>query len=135
MMTKQTFIENVKTLADIHDDTDAERIAMVTLHVLRSQISTVENRDILDMLPADLDKLWINGTFQRFISLMQRLQTFDKQSFLEQVRETADIPSIDRTEQIVKAVFTTLKKAIPEIEVRHLKSELSNGVLDMWDTA
>jgi nucleoid DNA-binding protein len=134
-MNKAEFIDIVMQNSNFDDESDIERIVVAVFHVLRSQLSSVEHHDILYALPEDLESLWEGGWLQRFISRIQGLRVMDKDDFIEQVRETADIADKAEAEEAIRAVFIAFKSAIPKSETKHVHNELTNGVLDMWDAA
>lgn len=133
-MTKDEFIEIIREDTEL-DAEDAERIASAVLLTLRSRLSPEEITDISESLPQDIEDLWEGGWLQRFLSNLQSLRELDRYEFLEQVRQAADLPTLDEAEKITDVVFSALKSAIPEEEVEHVSGELPDDLRDFWKAA
>lgn len=133
-MTKQEFIEVVIKHTNLPAE-DAVRISTAVLLTLRSQLSLIEIYDIYETLPEDIDELWEGGILQRIMSRLQSLREMDKEDFIEQVREAADIKTTEEAEQVTEAVFLALKEAIPDREVEHITDDLPDDLSDLWKAA
>lgn len=133
-MTKQEFIDVVIKHIDLSNE-DAIRISTAVLLTLRSQLSVVEIYDIYETLPEDIDVLWEGSLLQRIMSRLQSLREMDKDDFIEQVREAADIKTTKEAEQATEAVFLALKEAIPDREVDHITDDLPDDLSDLWKAA
>lgn len=133
-MTKEEFLNIIKERAGI-DDEDAERMTTAVLLTLRSRLSHDEVIDIYENLSDDIEDLWEGGWLQRFMSLLQSFREMDREDFLEQVRQAADLPELADAENLTEIVFSALKAAIPEREVEHISNELPEDLRGFWKAA
>ncbi len=133
-MDKQEFLALVKEQANLNDS-DARRVARAVLLTLRSQLSRIEVIDIDETLPADIDSLWHGGWLQMLMTSLQSLRDLNKDEFVEQVRESADLRTKQEAEDIIRTVFHALKVAIPYQEVEHITNDLADDLQNMWKAA
>ncbi|MCL6473226.1 MAG: DUF2267 domain-containing protein [Firmicutes bacterium] len=133
-MDKQEFLNIIKTQTSL-DEKEAERLARAVLLTLNSQLSRLERADIHGVLPKDLDTLFHGSWLQTLMSGLQSLREFDKEEFVEQVRERADLSTTDEAANIIRIVFSALKEAIPQQEVEHINRDLPDDVRDLWRAA
>lgn len=133
-MDKQDFLNVIKTQTNL-DDNEAERIARAVLLTFSSQLSRLERADIHDVLSSDLDTLFHGSWLQTLMSSLQSLREFDKEEFVEQVRERADLSTTAEAETIIRVVFSALKEAIPQQEIEHINRDLPDDVSDLWRAA
>ncbi|MEW5707142.1 MAG: DUF2267 domain-containing protein [Actinomycetota bacterium] len=133
-MTKKEFLEIVSRKANI-DIADAERITSAVFQTLRSQLSREESVDIMLNLPEDIENIWEGNWLQKLTSLLQSFREMDKDEFIEQIREAADIRTSKEAELVAEVVFNTLKAAIPPREVEHISRDLPDNLKDLWKAA
>lgn len=133
-MDKQEFITLIKEKTGF-SDFDTQRVARAVLLTLRSQLSRIEVLDLDETLPTDIDSLWHGGWLQMLMTRLQSLRDLDKEEFIEQVREAADLHTKQEAEELTRIVFHALKKAIPCEEVEHISGDLADDLQDLWQAA
>ncbi|HEY3373886.1 MAG TPA: DUF2267 domain-containing protein [Candidatus Aquicultor sp.] len=133
-MTRDEFIDTIMEQASLSKE-DAQRITVAILHTLRSQLSKNEIRDVYDTLPEDIDRFWEGGWMQRVMSWLQGLRYLDREDFIEQVREAADVKTSAEAQRLADVVFSTLKRAIPSKEVEHISHDLPEDIQQLWNAA
>lgn len=134
LMCKDEFIEIVSRQAKLQLE-DAERITKSVLLTLRSRLSPVEVVELNESLTCDLEDLWDGGWLQKVVSTLQGFREFDRDEFLEQIRQAADLKTIEDATFITQSIFSVLKSAIPGSEIDAIASALPDDLREFWQTA
>jgi len=132
-MCKDEFVEIISKQVKL-DMEDAERVAKSVLLTLRSRLSPVEVVELNDNLACDLEDLWDGGWLQNIVSKLQSFRELDRYEFLEQIRQAADLQTIEDATYVTQNVFSVLKSAIPEQEVEAISNALPDDLREFWRT-
>ena len=135
-MDKPTFVNKVRQrLGDRFVATPEESIRAV-FQTLHERLPEGQAGHIASHLPKELKAEWDLGrgaTLRRQISGTGT--SFDRDEFLERVRQRAGLPTRDDAVHATRAVFATLQEALPEKDRRDTAGALPQPLRGLWETA
>jgi uncharacterized protein (DUF2267 family) len=113
----EQFIAEVKNLAEIESDEDAQKAIGATLETLRERLAGEEPSDLAAQLPPEIAP-FVEGDGGR--------ESFSVEEFYEQVARK-ESSSNDGAIRHARAVATVLQTALTGGELEDIRSQLGNG--------
>ena len=116
-MNGEQFIAEVKNLAEIESDEDAQKAIGATLETLRERLAGEEPSDLAAQLPPEIAP-YVEGDGGR--------ESFSVEEFYERVARKEG-SSNDEAIRHARAVATVLQTAVTGGELEDIRSQLGNG--------
>ncbi|MDI3342050.1 MAG: DUF2267 domain-containing protein [Sphaerobacter sp.] len=135
-MDKTTFVNLVRErLGDRFAATPDECIRAV-FQTLHERLPEGQAGHIAAHLPQALQDEWALGAAEM---LRRRatgaVEAYDREEFLDRVRQRAGLGSVDEAVHATRAVFAALQAAIPEKDRRDTAGALPAALRGLWETA
>lgn len=138
-MDKRAFLERIKARTGMTDDVKTQDATKIVLTLLSHRITEGEAKDVSSQLTKDMKGLWEGNTWiTEFLSLTgKRMVKYHKKEELYSLveNELKRRGIVVHTEELVNAVFRTLKEQISEGEVSDIGSQLPPPIKELWAVA
>ena len=121
-MKGEQFIAEVKNLAELDSNEDAQKTVRATLETLRERLADNEPADLAAQLPQEIAP-FVEGAGGR--------ETFSVQEFYERVGQKEGIESEEAVKH-ARAVATVLQTAVTGGALEDVRSQLGNDYKDLF---
>ena len=121
-MKGEQFIAEVKNLAELDSNEDAQKTVRATLETLRERLAGNEPADLAAQLPPEIAP-FVEGAGGR--------EAFSVQEFYERVAHKEGANSEEAVKH-ARAVATVLQTAVTGGELEGVRSQLSNGYEELF---
>jgi uncharacterized protein (DUF2267 family) len=121
-VNSEQFIAEVKNLAELGSDEDAQKVTRATLETLRERLAGEEPLDLAAQLPPEIAP-YVEGAGGR--------ESFSVEEFYERVARKEGI-SNDEAIRHARTVATVLQTAVTGGELEDIRSQLGNGYEEIF---
>jgi uncharacterized protein (DUF2267 family) len=121
-VNSEQFIAEVKNLAELGSDEDAQKATRTTLETLRERLAGEELLDLAAQLPPEIAP-YVEGAGGR--------ESFSVEEFYERVARKEGI-SNDEAIRHARTVATVLQTAVTGGELEDIRSQLGNGYEEIF---
>jgi uncharacterized protein (DUF2267 family) len=121
-VNSEQFIAEVKNLAELGSDEDAQKATRATLETLRERLAGEELLDLAAQLPPEIAP-YVEGAGGR--------ESFSVEEFYERVARKEGI-SNDEAIRHARTVATVLQTAVTGGELEDIRSQLGNGYEEIF---
>lgn len=133
--SQKGFLEQVMQKANFSDIYDARDTTVVVFRTMRD-IMTTEAADRIEasFQNKGIAKLWRDDNLiVRFLSRLRPPLEIDSEVFMRRIAQEGSVPKDVTPQGVVIAVFSTVKKELPEEIVKEISGYLPDGVQVLWD--
>lgn len=137
-MNYNEFIEKVKTLANLPDEERADKATGIVFKLLGRRLTKGEAKDVESQLPKLLKENWAGSKFaETLIRAFEGQLTYSTKEELYDIvgKELAKQGIAVDPEEVVVAVFHTLKEQIDVGEQEDVASQLPRDIKKLWAEA
>ncbi len=121
-MNSEQFIAEVRNLAELGSDEDAQKVIRATLETLRERLAGEEPLDLAAQLPPEIAP-YVEGTGRR--------ESFSVEGFYERVARKEGV-SNDEAIRHARTVATVLQTAVTGGELEDIRSQLGSGYEEIF---
>ena len=123
-MKDHEFVANVRDLAEVSSNEEAEKAVRATLETLRERLAGQEPQNLASQLPGDLGEP-LNGTGGQ--------DNFDVGEFYERVSQKEGV-SADEAVRHARAVTAVLQTAVTTGELEDVRDQLTDDYNELFGT-
>jgi uncharacterized protein (DUF2267 family) len=135
MATRREFVSGVQQRLSTAREGDAERAIHAVFQVLHQRLSAGQAGHIESHLPQDLKQEWDLDVSEDVKRALGGQADWDAGEFLEYVQSAARYPDKQQALEATQAVFSELKRIIPEKDAGDTAAELPQGLKQLWQEA
>ncbi|TET54702.1 MAG: DUF2267 domain-containing protein [Actinobacteria bacterium] len=134
-MESRIFYQKVQEKAELSDPLSARRATKSVLETLHWRLPEGEANDIEATLPPELQKVWRGNWGMIIAKKLGRVDKYDKNQFLAQVRTKLRLETNEQAEKTTVAVIHVLKEAIPIGESEDMLAQLPGDLAHLIKAA
>ncbi len=122
-MKGEQFVAEVKNLAELDTNEDAEKVIRATLETLKERLAGNEPSNLAAQLPPEI-AVFVRGDGGR--------EAFSVQEFYERVAEKEGTTNSEEAVKHARAVATVLQTAVSGGELEDVRSQLGNDYEELF---
>jgi uncharacterized protein (DUF2267 family) len=134
-MNRAEFIDAVKKELGIESHAYAALGIEAVLATLHERLTEGQAGHIEAHLPKEIKLIWSRGLSEKLLASWRGPRKMTKREFLGIVQDRSFLPDRAKSEYLVRGVFKTLKRQLPEKEVADVAAQLPRDLKNMWKAA